>query len=203
MQAEPTEAGDPLEVERHRHGRPVRVARDDRQQARQALLRVARQLGPRRGEDRLGQPVALAARAARRSRPARRRRGRRRRPARPRRRRSRCRRGGGAPGCRPAAGPGCACRAGRTARRRPSGPRTCGRRARPGPRRAPRRRGRGTARPGPRRRGAATPLRARTTPAISAIGWIVPTSLLASMIETRIVRSRDARASSWSGSTRP
>ena len=38
--------------------------------------------------------------------------------------------------------------------------------------------------------------------AISAIGWIVPTSLLASMIETRIVRSVSA-ASSWSGSTRP
>ena len=38
--------------------------------------------------------------------------------------------------------------------------------------------------------------------AISAIGWIVPTSLLASMIETRIVLSLSA-ASSWSGSTRP
>ena len=38
--------------------------------------------------------------------------------------------------------------------------------------------------------------------AISAIGWIVPTSLFASMIETRIVRSVIA-ASSWSGSTRP
>ena len=38
--------------------------------------------------------------------------------------------------------------------------------------------------------------------AISAIGWIVPTSLLASITETRIVRSVSA-ASSWSGSTRP
>ena len=38
--------------------------------------------------------------------------------------------------------------------------------------------------------------------AISAIGWIVPTSLLASMIETRTVRSVSA-ASSSSGSTRP
>ena len=37
------------------------------------------------------------------------------------------------------------------------------------------------------------PLRPRTRSAISAIGWIVPTSLLASMIETRIVRSRERR----------
>ena len=42
------------------------------------------------------------------------------------------------------------------------------------------------------------PLRARTRATISAIGWIVPTSLLASMIETRIVLSLSA-ASSWSG----
>ena len=46
------------------------------------------------------------------------------------------------------------------------------------------------------------PFRDRTRDAISAIGWIVPTSLLASMIETRIVLSLSA-ASSWSGSTRP
>ena len=49
---------------------------------------------------------------------------------------------------------------------------------------------------------AGRPCGVRTRAAISAIGWIVPTSLLASMIETRIVLSVIA-ASSWSGSTRP
>jgi hypothetical protein len=37
---------------------------------------------------------------------------------------------------------------------------------------------------------------------ISAIGWIVPTSLLAYMTETRVVRSLIA-ASTSAGSTRP
>ena len=42
----------------------------------------------------------------------------------------------------------------------------------------------------------------RTRSAISATGWIVPTSLFASMMLTRIVRSVTA-ASTSSGSTRP
>ena len=43
---------------------------------------------------------------------------------------------------------------------------------------------------------------ARTIAAMSPIGWIVPTSLLPSITETRIVRSVIARSMS-AGSTRP
>ena len=95
--------------------------------------------------------------------------------------------------CRPAAGRGCGSRGGRRARRPPSGPRTCGRPGTRGRRRAPRDRGRVTAPPGPHRRGTAPLAGSGRRSAISAIGWIVPTSLLASMIATRIVRSVDRR----------
>ena len=84
---------------------------------------------------------------------SRRRPGRRRSPSRPPRPRSRSRPGGGAPGSRRGAGRGAGCRGGSTGRRRPSAPRTCGRRSRRCRRRARRRRGRGTGRPGRRRRG--------------------------------------------------
>ena len=100
---------------------------------------------------------------------------------------------------RPAAGRGCACRGGRTARRRPWAPRTCGppSETRSAPSAATSRSTYGAAWTASTWN--STPLcGARPGAAISAIGWIVPTSLLASMIETRIVRSVSA-ASSWSG----
>ena len=203
MQAEPTEQAIPSRSSDIATDDAVGVAGDDRERARAGAPSgwpVGSTPGDR--EDRR-RGVGRAARAAgRRSRPAPYRTARRRSPGRRPRPRSPCRPGGGAPGCRPAAGRGCASRGGRRARRRPWGPRTCGPRARRGPRPAPRRRGRRTAPPGRHRRGSTTPLRVRTRAAISAIGWIVPTSLLASMIETRIVLSLRA-ASSWSGSTRP
>ena len=64
-----------------------------------------------------------------------------------------------------------------------------------GRRRARRRRDRGTGPPGRRRLRGGRPCRAPTRSAISAIGWIVPTSLLASMIadEDRPVGRRRRR----------
>ena len=153
----PDRTGDALEVERHRDGRPVRVGRDDRQQARQALRRVAGQFRARDGDQGRRQAIALGREPGRRLGALRHRSGGTRSPTRPRRRHPRCRRGDGAPAIRPAAGPGCASRAGPTARRRPWAPRTCARRATPGPHRGsghPRPR---TARPGPRRRGTGCP----------------------------------------------
>ena len=57
----PDRAGDALEVERERHRRAVGIASDHREQAGQALLRMARQLGAGDGEDGLRESLAQAA----------------------------------------------------------------------------------------------------------------------------------------------
>ena len=82
-------AGDPLEIERHRHRRAVRVARDHREVARQPLLGVTRRLRAGRREHGLRAAVRAADEDAPPSRGARRRparrpsRGRQRRPRSP------------------------------------------------------------------------------------------------------------------------
>ena len=194
--------GDPLEVEREGDRVAVRAARDDREEARQALARVAGQLRAVGGEDGRLEPLAEPAHAGDGRRQLVAAPGRRRWPCRRPRRRPPCPPGDAAPGCRRAAGQGCGSRAGRTARRRPSGPRTCGRRA--------------------RRRSAPSASRSRS---IYGAAWTAstwkqhaavapdpvhdvgdrldrPDLVVGDMTETRIVRSVIA-ASSASGSTRP
>ena len=64
MHAEPTDAAIPSRSSDIVDGGAVRVAGDQREVARQALLRVAGQLGAVDGEDRLLEPLAEAAERA-------------------------------------------------------------------------------------------------------------------------------------------
>ena len=198
----PHRARDPLEVQRQGDGRAVHLARDERQMARQPLARMARQLRAVDREHRRPQAVAVPAQPARRL---------------------------GSLQGRELVGAGHADRAGDVLRARPpvallGAALLLGQDVRPvadvqradalGPLElVGRERDQVRAQrlevevelappPAPRRRGAARPGWAPTRAAISGIGWMVPTSLLAYITDTRIVLSVIA-ASTASGSTRP
>ena len=154
------------------------------------------------GDERREQPVAPGTDLRDERRIARRRGARTPSPSRPRRRRSRCPRAGSAPATRRAAGPGCACPAGSTARPMPLGPSAlwAASATRSAPSASTSRSSHGP--PGRRRRGAARPDARAPRPRPRRSGWIVPTSLLASITDTTVVRSVIARSMS-AGSTRP